>query len=134
MNVAEHFTAGLVIGCGVGYVVELSGVPGAMFAVGASAVLGSVICDIDIPDSFIGAKVRPISSLINMTVGHRTFFHSLLFMLLLGYLFGMIYIPLGVGIGLGILSHIVLDMFNGNGVAYLYPFKKNRIKWFKILE
>ncbi|MEG0579902.1 MAG: metal-dependent hydrolase, partial [Niameybacter sp.] len=62
--------------------------------------------------------------------GHRKATHSLLavvsLMGLMYVLFGKNYI--GLGVGLGYLSHLLLDMLNPRGVPLLYPFTKYKYK------
>lgn len=138
MNIAEHVTAGAALGYGAAYATNFVG-QYADFEVSVvlltgGAIFGAMLCDIDLPNSFIGHKVSLLSSLINMWVGHRTLTHSIPFMIVMALLFSMLSKTLAIGVSIGILSHIILDMFNGRGVAYLYPFVKKRIKWFTILD
>lgn len=81
-------------------------------------VLGSLLPDIDIPTSFIGRILLPLSILINKLFHHRGLFHSIIF-----YTFIFILLPLYqpkhisyltygvilVSLYLGIVSHILLD-------------------------
>lgn len=138
MNITEHVTAGAALGYGASYATnflgQYAGFEVSTLLLTGGAIFGAMLCDIDLPDSFIGHKVSLLSSFINACVGHRTLTHSIPFMIVVAYLFGMLSITLAVGVSLGILSHIILDMFNGRGVAYLYPFVKKRIKWFTILD
>lgn len=94
------------------------------------AVVGGLLPDIDHPKSYLGNIIAPISAVIMATCGHRTITHSLLFMAIVGVLASLYNVSFGIGIAIGILSHIALDMITPgtNGVAFLYPFKKERIK------
>lgn len=94
------------------------------------AVVGGLLPDIDHPKSYLGNIIEPLSAIIMATCGHRTITHSLLFMAIVGGLASFYNISFGIGIAIGILSHIALDMITPgtNGVAFLYPFKKERIK------
>ena len=47
-----------------------------------SALVGSLLPDIDEPNSFIGKKVKPISKIIKWTAGHRGLFHTFLICLI----------------------------------------------------
>lgn len=93
----------------------------------ASCVFGSLLPDIDYPHTTLGHKLGPISVLINKCCGHRGFFHSLLFLALV-YLPFHFFLPtyswIGLGILLGGISHILLDMLNHTGVALFWPYKK----------
>lgn len=91
------------------------------------SLLGSILPDIDHPKAFISHFVPVIPNLINVAVGHRTFTHSLLFTficLIIGWMFNPV---IGIGLALGIISHILLDLLTPYGVAFLYPFKRDRI-------
>ena len=100
------------------------------------AFLGGLLPDIDEPRSMIGRKKVLLSCFINRTIGHRTFFHSLLFTVILGSISLLINISFGVGIILGVLSHLLLDILEPgtNGICLLYPFIKKRIKVFKYIK
>lgn len=87
-------------------------IPGITATAAAGLIIGSVLPDIDSEKSLIGRQVP----LIPKMLPHRTITHGLLFMILLG----MLYSPLGAGVGI----HLFLDMFNPDGVKLFYPFKK----------
>lgn len=126
-----HLTIGIALGIGTVYLsqkVDLSIQP--LLLIGGSAV-GSLLPDIDHPKSYLGNKIPILPTLLYNTVGHRSLTHSLLFSAIMGVIWGSIDISLGIGIFIGIISHILLDMLTPQGVSYLYPFKKKRIKWFK---
>lgn len=93
----------------------------------ASCVLGSILPDIDLPTSKIGHRFGFISVLANKFCGHRGFFHSLLFLALLlipFYVWAPAYAWVGIGIVLGGVSHLLLDMLNLRGIALFWPIKK----------
>lgn len=94
--------------------------PMAMVIIAGSALLP----DIDSHYSKFGQKILPISWLIEKTVGHRGFFHSLLTTLLITVLIWLIYPQYALYVGLGYLSHLLLDAFNPGGVPLLWPYKK----------
>ena len=71
----------------------------------ALIAIGSMLPDIDHSGSTFGRKIKPISRRIE----HR------------GVLLAMTVISPYIGIG--ILTHIILDLFNPNGVKLLYPLK-----------
>lgn len=91
----------------------------------AASVFGSLLPDIDHPTSKIGKKVPILPHFMR----HRGFTHSLLFV-------GLVYAILVVFFGKysesaypeiymvipGMLSHILLDMLNRQGVQLLFPF------------
>ena len=90
-----------------------------------SAVFGSLLPDIDHPNSFCGSEFKSLASALK----HRTITHSLFFSVVIG-LVGMLFnINIGIGLFLGILSHIILDMIdiNSYGVSLFAPMNYNRI-------
>lgn len=76
-------------------------------AVYAGAVIGGLLPDIDTPKSKIGKALKPLSVIINKSIGHRTFFHSLLFTALIGVFVSIFSISLGVGVVIGILINFI---------------------------
>ena len=99
----------------------------------SSAVLGSLLPDVDIPNSFLGRIIQPISNIIYFIFGHRTITHSLLINIIL-YLFLLIITANKLilsGIFLGIVTHIMADMITPSGVSIFYPINKKRISIYK---
>lgn len=117
----------------------------------AGVLAGSVLPDIDEPQSYIGRKTSVkmgnkrigVSSIIKGIFGHRGFTHSLLatlivfipYLLLLKHslslketsLFLTFGINLLMGLGFGYLFHIIGDMFSKSGVPLLMPFYNKKI-------
>ena len=95
----------------------------------ASALVGSLLPDIDHPKSLISQKVALLHYPFRK-LGHRKATHSLLAVIismgLMYLLFGTNYI--GWGLGIGYSSHLLLDMLNPRGVPLLYPFIKYKYK------
>src|SRR5690606_3968730 len=91
---------------------------------GAGAV-GAIIPDICHGGSKIGRTFPLISKIVNVLFGHRTFTHSLLFLLLAALLFNTILPDRSIGAGLlvGMISHLVLDMATKNGIKLFFPLK-----------
>ena len=94
----------------------------ALFGAG---VVGALLPDICHGGSQIVRRLPILSGLVNRLFGHRTFTHSLLFLLL-------VTVPLwlfidgssaAVGVFLGIGSHYVLDAATKSGIQLLYPWK-----------
>jgi membrane-bound metal-dependent hydrolase YbcI (DUF457 family) len=88
----------------------------------AVAVIGgSLLPDIDTTTAGMGRYVRPVAAWIETTYGHRTVTHSLLAVSLLT----LAVWPLGPTVALallwGVLSHLLLDTLNVNGVPLLWP-------------
>lgn len=98
----------------------------------SASLLGGLLPDIDNPRSTIGQVTKPISYLANKAVGHRTFFHSPLFLGIL-YLLLWQFCPLPQryltfllrGLMGGLIGHLFLDMMTTRGIPLLYPFSRN---------
>ena len=106
-----------------------------------AATLGALLPDIDSPTSFLGQKVKPISKLINKMGGHRGFTHSpivAMVALLLGIYFTdyisnpLLFTNVIMGIFVGVMSHILLDGLNVQGIPLMYPFNKKKYRYGKI--
>ncbi|MER2261169.1 MAG: metal-dependent hydrolase [Psychrobacillus sp.] len=86
-------------------------------------VVGAIIPDICHGGSMIGRRFPLISKIINKVFGHRSFTHSLLFILLLVAL--MNYFSwnksIMMGVSVGVASHLLLDMATKNGVKLFFP-------------
>ncbi|UAJ64870.1 metal-dependent hydrolase [Candidatus Schneideria nysicola] len=95
------------------------------------SLLSALLPDIDHPKSFIGQRLKHISTFIAKTFGHRGFTHSLFIVFLSIVIFKMSFssintiIPLDVfhGIVIGYLSHIIADMFTPYGVQLFWPYR-----------
>lgn len=86
----------------------------------------SLIPDIDNATSKLGRKNKLASFLIQLFIGHRTFFHAPL--LYLGLVFMIARIDpsglLALAFGLGTGTHLFLDLMNPLGIPLLWPFSK----------
>ena len=88
-----------------------------------AGVVGALLPDICHGGSKIGRKLPILSKLINMIFGHRTFTHSLLFLVIVAFLLNT-FIPneaVKAGFLAGMVSHYVLDMATKNGIKLLFP-------------
>jgi len=91
---------------------------------GAGAV-GAIIPDICHGGSKIGRTLPLVSKIVNGLFGHRTFTHSLAFLLIAAYLL-QAFLPntaLAAGLLVGMGSHLLLDMATKNGIKLFFPFK-----------
>jgi len=99
----------------------------------AGSILGSLLPDIDHPNSRIGRKLPVVSRVVNKVFGHRGFTHTLLAQLLLVLSLFMLsgvvprgitgyYLPFAFGLIVGYASHLLLDMLTVSGIPLLYPF------------
>ena len=103
MRGTTHLAAGLAVGALI---------PDLTLPVAAGIAFGSLLPDIDTQKSIMGRNVFIIPRVIK----HRTLTHCLL----VAVLFLYVYWP----IALGMMTHIILDMCNPDGVPLLYPAKK----------
>ncbi|NYF25372.1 metal-dependent hydrolase [Sporosarcina sp. JAI121] len=88
-----------------------------------AGVIGALLPDICHGGSKIGRKLPLLSKLMNMLFGHRTFTHSLLFLVLIAALLNA-FIPneaVRAGFMAGMVSHYILDMATKNGIKLLFP-------------
>lgn len=93
-----------------------------LIMVGAG-IIGGLLPDICHGGSKLGRKLPLLSKLINMIFGHRTFTHSLLFLVIIAWLLNS-FIPneaVKAGLLAGMVSHYVLDMATKNGIKLLFP-------------
>ena len=91
----------------------------------ALAVAGSLLPDVDHPNSWVGRRSRPISTAIAAALGHRGLTHSAvavvgLIALLLhaGYRQGMV-----SALTVGYLSHLAADMLTPRGLRLAWPLR-----------
>ena len=128
-----HIVTGAALGT-LGSVI----VPGNDLGIVCMAVVGSLLPDIDHPESKVGRYVLPLSYPIFKIWGHRTITHSIWFLLLsLPFvpMFWLIGWPahLPFGLVIGVLSHLLADLVSyntgrrftsGGGLPLLYPYPK----------
>jgi len=97
-----------------------------LFLYGSGLILGSLLPDIDHVKSKIGRMVPILSKLVFLMFGHRSFFHSLLFIFLLWIILHLV-APFSfvIGLLLGTGSHLLGDMMTHRGIKLLYPLAWN---------
>lgn len=97
-----------------------------ILATGAGA-LGGIIPDICHTGSKIGKKLPALSFIVSKVFGHRTFTHSLGFLVLTAWLMSTLPIHSSIqwGIIVGMFSHMLLDACTKNGIKFLYPLPIN---------
>jgi inner membrane protein len=92
-----------------------------------TAGLGSLLPDIDIPNSKIGSKVKWLSKHLK----HRGITHTLLIPVLTVFAMFTLTVPvvpsLLFGLAVGWTAHIAADMFNSKGVPLLWPVVRGRL-------
>lgn len=90
-----------------------------------AGIVGALLPDICHGGSKIG-RTFPISSkIVNKLFGHRSFTHSLLFLACIVLLINAFipYKAVTIGLLLGMVSHLVLDMGTRQGVKLFFPIK-----------
>lgn len=118
MTGKTHIVGGVASGMALASVTPLD--PTTLVFAGA---VGGLLPDICHGGSKIGRKFPILSKIINTIFGHRTFTHSLLFLLLVWIVLEML-IPIDaikVGVLVGMISHLILDAATKNGIKLLYP-------------
>jgi inner membrane protein len=93
-------------------------------------LFSSVLPDIDLYNSKIGKKVRPLSFLLNIFFGHRKIFHSLLFSLIISFLISLFNVEIAMAFFIGYASHLIIDSLTPKGTMPLYPLSNKKIKGF----
>lgn len=113
-----------------------------MVIVLGGGILGSLLPDIDHPQSSFGRRVLPISMLLAAIFGHRGITHSLLAVVAMSWLIwyalqGLNWhpgfsIPFVIGLGVGYLSHLAGDWMTNSGVPLLWPSKRRFVSPIRI--
>lgn len=104
----------------------------------AGSIIGSSIPDIDKRGSYISKKLGVVSAIASLA-GHRKFFHSPLFIIILSgilnYLalffngvYQSLYYSLVIGITFGAISHLLVDSMTVSGIPLLYPITNKKIR------
>lgn len=90
-------------------------------------VFGGTLPDVDSSSSKLGSKVKVVSWFFK----HRGFFHSLFvlpFISLILYFIG--FSNFAIPIIIGYVSHLIADSMTKEGIMFLYPLSKAKIKGF----
>ena len=90
-----------------------------------AGVIGALLPDICHSGSKIGRKLPLLSKSVNKVFGHRTFTHSLVFLVMIAVLLNA-FVPneaLKAGFLVGMASHYVLDMATKKGIKLLFPLR-----------
>ncbi|AMR11947.1 metal-dependent hydrolase [Bacillus sp. FSL W8-0445] len=89
----------------------------------ASGVIGALIPDICHTKSKIGRRLPILSAVVSSVFGHRTFTHSLLFLLITAFATHLYFADQSILVGLmaGMASHLLLDAGTVNGIKLFFP-------------
>ncbi|WP_332693001.1 metal-dependent hydrolase [Halalkalibacter lacteus] len=94
-----------------------------------AALFGAIIPDICHPRSMIGRTVPLLSNMLSKMFGHRSITHSLFFIFLIYWGLQQLEFrgsnDLQLGIIVGVISHIILDLLTPQGTKLFYPIKSN---------
>lgn len=130
MNGRTHLIAGICVGaitCTFLKEPNFSNV--SLIVMGSS--FGSLVPDIDEPNSRIGRKVQLLSSATKSIFGHRGLTHTPFIVMLLLILFNFLYMKYSLDLGfmafysafiLGYISHLLLDFITPRGIMLAFPF------------
>lgn len=125
----EHISLGIFLGFGLDYLLlDLTIIETMLYYLFIG--FGCMLPDIDTPESKLGKLLGPLSALLNITVGHRTFTHSILVITVLFYT-SFVFWDMNIiitGLMLGCIFHILGDLLTPSGVALIYPISKKRFK------
>lgn len=117
-----HIRGGVT--AGLATVLALQPEPTTSAIIIGTALLGSLVPDIDRPGSKIthvpGGSI--VSKVMSWMFGHRGLIHAPLFYVVVLWLLKP-HVPLFVlqGLGAGVLSHLILDTLNPMGIPWLFP-------------
>ena len=92
----------------------------------AAAFAGSVLPDIDHPNSWIGCRLRFLSLPLWGIFGHRGFTHSLVSAALISsllYLLTQVHMGIALALFIGYIGHLLGDFITG-GIPLLWPQRK----------
>lgn len=126
MRYHTHIVSSLAVGTGIAAYTPVS----FTIAYAAGLTLGSLLPDIDKPNSYIGRRSFGVAKQVNKAFGHRGFTHSLLawgaitIVLLLQH-----FSPFTLGLCLGYAFHVLADYCSSQGVPLLWPFSKKRYRF-----
>jgi inner membrane protein len=123
MMVKSHVVVGLAAWIAAAPLLHLSSFDPAYLAL---AVGGSLLPDVDHPNSWIGRRSRPISTAIAAILGHRGLTHSAVAVV------GLVALLLHSGyrqaevsaLAVGYLSHLAADMLTPRGLRLAWPLQK----------
>jgi inner membrane protein len=121
----------IAFGISVGLIYISIIIPDSIIIFFSGLMLGTLMVDIDRPNSKIGIKTKPLSDIFSILFGHRGFFHSIFAAILLsGPIWYFLSKEFGLAFLIGYISHILIDGLTEAGVNLLHPFANLRIAGF----
>jgi len=118
MTGKTHITGGIAAGLAYSY---FSGMDPIILT--GAGIIGALLPDICHGGSMIGRKLPVTSKIVNLIFGHRSFTHSLLFLVIMAFLLRAFqpYDAVTAGIIVGMVSHYILDMGTKSGIQLFFP-------------
>ncbi len=127
-----HLLGGILAVVYFGHSLGLSGSSGSeKVIIVATAMLFSILPDIDMVKSKAGKHLQPFSNVLSFIFRHRGFLHSFIFAAIV--YFGIRYLlspEIAAAAAIGYLSHIILDSLTKEGIMPLSPLSKLRLRGF----
>ena len=97
----------------------------------ATAILFSILPDIDMVKSKAGRHLQPFSTLIAFVFRHRGFMHSFIFASVVYFGTRYLFSPaIAAAAAIGYSSHLILDSLTKEGIMPLSPLSKLRLRGF----
>jgi inner membrane protein len=121
-----HIVTSLAVGAGIASQTSLS----FTISYAAGVIIGSLLPDIDEPNSYVGRRSLGMSSKVKQAFGHRGMTHSILvWTVIASVLFFESRSLFSYGFSIGYLLHIIEDYFSVQGVPLFWPFQTKRYKF-----
>ena len=91
--------------------------------------IGSLLPDIDHPNSYIGKRSFGLATLLNKAFGHRGFTHSFVCTLLFSASTYILFpAEWAIGLSVGYMGHLLGDFFSKSGIPLGSPFTEKKYK------
>lgn len=126
MRGSTHAAAGIATGILLSNCFDIN--TGQSLLYTACSIIGSLFPDIDNTSSKIGQHTKPASYLIQLFIGHRTFFHAPVIYLIAAILITSAYPGTAIfctAFLAGAASHLTLDSLNPAGIPLFWPLNKH---------
>lgn len=124
MRYDTHMATSVAIGATLSFI---SGYPFS-FGYVTGILLGSLLPDIDEPNSYIGRHSLGVAKFVKKKLGHRGLTHSFVAWIIISLLYFLFPYSFLLGISMGYLFHLMGDYFTHQGVRLFLPFDNKRYK------
>ncbi|MEI4802947.1 metal-dependent hydrolase [Bacillus sp. FJAT-51639] len=124
MRYDTHMTTSVALGATLSFI---SGYPFS-FGYVTGILLGSLLPDIDEPNSYIGRRSLGIAKVVKKKFGHRGLTHSFVAWIIVSLLYFLFSYSFLLGLSMGYLFHLIGDYFTNQGVRLFIPFDDKRYK------